>query len=103
VTTLAERIVAIRTERGISQRKLADAASISRSYLCDLEKGRGRHPTWSVVERIAAVLDVAPMELQVGITPDHRSQMIRTTAGDLYAALSEAHRLIRKLEALGLS
>lgn len=103
MTTLADRVVTVRAHRALSQRALAKAAGISRSYLCDIEKGRGDNPTTAIVERIAAALAVSPVELLSDLSDDERSREIRAVAGDLYALLSEGHRLVRRLEALGLS
>ena len=49
----------IRTYRkgiNVSQRELADRAGISRSYLCDIERGRGTRPSVEALDRIAAAL-----------------------------------------------
>ena len=57
------RVLEIRTERGITQQALATAAEISRPFLVDIEKGRrGAKPdTWS---RIAGALGVTVAELR---------------------------------------
>lgn len=57
------RVLELRTERGITQQALATAAEISRPFLVDIEKGRrGAKPdTWS---RIAGALGVTVAELR---------------------------------------
>ncbi len=47
---------AVRGEQGLSQRALADRAGISRSYLCDIERGRGSQPSLETLDRLAAAL-----------------------------------------------
>jgi len=52
----------IRTNRllqHVSQRELADRAGISRSYLCDIERGRGTKPSVEALNRIALALGAA--------------------------------------------
>lgn len=97
------RIVAARIEQQMSQRKLAENAGISRSYLCDLERGRGAEPSRKVVAKLAEALAVPPAFLLGEASPDERSAEIRAASGDLYRWLSDGHRLVRKLEALGLT
>ena len=45
-----------RIAQGVSQRELADRATMSRSYLCDLERGRGKQPSMAVLQAIARAL-----------------------------------------------
>ena len=52
----------IRTERGISQTRLADMASIARSHLNMLENGR-KTVRLDTFVRIAEALDMLPSEL----------------------------------------
>ncbi len=47
---------AARIEQGLSQRGLADQAGISRSYLCDIERGRGAKPSIDTLDKLAAAL-----------------------------------------------
>lgn len=56
----------IRTNRllqQVSQRELADRAGISRSYLCDIERGRGTKPSVDALDRIAVALGAARTDL----------------------------------------
>lgn len=57
------RVLELRTKRGITQQALATAAGISRPFLVDIEKGRrGAKPdTWS---RIAGALGVTVADLR---------------------------------------
>lgn len=45
-----------RGERQLSQRELADRAGLSRSYLCDIERGRGTRPSVVSLDRIGTAL-----------------------------------------------
>lgn len=52
-----------RTDRRMSQKDLAAHARISRSYLCDIEHGRGAQPSLQVLQNIARALGEDPAEL----------------------------------------
>ncbi|MGH2557912.1 MAG: helix-turn-helix domain-containing protein [Thermomicrobiales bacterium] len=45
-----------RLDQGVSQRALASRAGISRSYLCDIEHGRGTRPSVPVLDKLAVAL-----------------------------------------------
>ncbi|HEV2127032.1 MAG TPA: helix-turn-helix transcriptional regulator [Thermomicrobiales bacterium] len=53
---LGQWLRSIRGEQGMSQRSLADRAGISRSYLCDIERGRGAQPSIETIDRLAVAL-----------------------------------------------
>ena len=61
-----------RTRRRMSQKDLAVHAKISRSYLCDIEQGRGTQPSLHVLQSIARSLGEDPAELmmQAGVDID---------------------------------
>ena len=52
-----------RSDRRLSQKDLATHAHISRSYLCDIEHGRGTQPSLQVLQNIARALGEDPAEL----------------------------------------
>ena len=52
-----------RTVRRMSQKDLAVQARISRSYMCDIEHGRGTQPSLQVLQSIARALGEDPAEL----------------------------------------
>jgi transcriptional regulator with XRE-family HTH domain len=52
-----------RSDRRLSQKDLAQYAHISRSYLCDIEHGRGTQPSLQVIQNIARALGEDPAEL----------------------------------------
>jgi len=59
-----------RTTHGMSQKDLAAQARISRSYLCDIEHGRGSQPSLHVLQQIARALGEDPGELVMQATTD---------------------------------
>ena len=60
---LGEWIRKNRLEQGISQRELADRASLSRSYVCDIERGRGAEPSMLTLDKLAAALGTSRADL----------------------------------------
>lgn len=62
-TTLGSWIRATRMEQGLSQRELATRAALSRSYVCDIERGRGAHPSVDTLDKLAAALGAARVDL----------------------------------------
>jgi len=56
-------IRAARAGQGVSQRVLADRAGLSRSYLCELELGRGARPSVATMDKLAAALGASRTDL----------------------------------------
>lgn len=56
-------IRATRMEQGLSQRELSSRAGLSRSYVCDIERGRGAHPSVETLDKLAAALGAARVDL----------------------------------------
>lgn len=56
-------IKSTRTSQNISQRALASRAGISRSYLCDIEHGRGNRPSVAVLDKLALALGASRWDL----------------------------------------
>lgn len=63
---LGERIVRARTDRRMSQEKLAADSSIDRSHMGFIEQGR-RRPTLSTLHKIAEALDMSLEDLFRGL------------------------------------
>ena len=61
-TALGRAVLAIRTERGISQTQLAEATGFMQSWISQVERGK-RNPSWNNVARLADGLGVAVAEL----------------------------------------
>ena len=59
---IGKRIKYIRTEKGISQEELAEAADITTNYIGQIERGQ-RNPTLSILENIASALGITFSEL----------------------------------------
>ena len=60
---LGDWIRQVRTRQHFSQRELAERAGLSRSYLCDIERGRGATPSMAALDRLAIALGVARTDL----------------------------------------
>jgi XRE family transcriptional regulator of biofilm formation len=55
---IGKNIYEIRKRRGFSMSELADRASISKSYLSNIERNLNQNPSIQVMKKIAVVLDV---------------------------------------------
>ena len=53
----------MRLEQGLSQRELASRSGLSRSYVCDIERGRGAHPSVETLDKLATALGFARIDL----------------------------------------
>lgn len=62
-TALGNWIRANRMEQRFSQRELASRSGLSRSYVCDIERGRGVHPSVETLDKLAAALGMARLDL----------------------------------------
>ena len=60
--TLAEIIVRLRTERGMTRKALAEAVGVCASYIAKMEKGLG--PSERILRRLAEVLEVPYEEIE---------------------------------------
>jgi transcriptional regulator with XRE-family HTH domain len=56
-------IRSMRLEQGLSQRELASRSGLSRSYVCDIERGRGAHPSVETLDKLATALGFARIDL----------------------------------------
>jgi transcriptional regulator with XRE-family HTH domain len=59
---VAENVMRIRNERGLTQQTLADRAKIHRVYLAQIE-GATRAPSLEMLDRLAKALKVKPGKL----------------------------------------
>lgn len=66
-------IVAKRTEKGISLRKMAESLGLSAPYWSDIEKNRKNPPSLDKLELIAKIL---------GLTDEEKSQMLDLAGSD---------------------
>src|SRR5699024_807470 len=60
---LGEWLRHARKEQGLSQRALADRSGLSRSYVCDIERGRGAEPSLTTLDKLAAALGASRADL----------------------------------------
>lgn len=74
---LGEWIRKNRLDQGISQRALADRSGLSRSYVCDIERGRGAEPSMTTLDKLAAALGTSRADLMAAaglIEPQAKGQ-----------------------------
>ena len=81
----AERLRAVAKARGIPLSHLADRAEMARSYLWRILASKSS-PTLATVQRLAQILDVAPLDLLVA------KPTLETTAPGERAAAGKAAR-----------
>jgi len=58
VTPFGARLRELRAERGMTQRQMADHIGVSAAYLSALEHGHRGVPTWPLLQRIIACLNI---------------------------------------------
>lgn len=58
LNTLGLVLREVRKQRGLSQDRLANLAGVDRAYVGGIERAE-RHPTWEVIERLLATLNVS--------------------------------------------
>jgi transcriptional regulator with XRE-family HTH domain len=99
---LGEWVRTNRRAQGISQRALAERSGISRSYLCDIEQGRGFHPSVATLDKLAKAFGATRNDLlrasgifeQPGKARDTREQRLLAVFRDLPP---ESQAMIEKL------
>lgn len=102
MTPFGQRLRAMREERGLSLKAMADGIGVSSSYLSALEHGRRGRPTWLMIQRIIAYFNVIWDEaesLQTLAAHSH-PRVVIDTAGLDPAATELAHRLARDIAGL---
>lgn len=60
---LGEWVRKARIAQGLSQRALADQSGLSRSYVCDIERGRGAEPSLATLDKLSMALGASRSEL----------------------------------------
>lgn len=58
MTPFGEKLRQMRQERGISQKEMAKALSVSPAYLSALEHGHRSPPSWSMIQKIIGYFNV---------------------------------------------
>lgn len=62
LSSLGEKLMRLRTERGLSQEEFAEKAGLDRTYISGLERGK-RNPSFLALERLAKALEIPAGEL----------------------------------------
>ncbi|MDQ3656772.1 MAG: helix-turn-helix domain-containing protein [Chloroflexota bacterium] len=91
-------IRATRMDQGISQRALAERSGLSRSYLCDIERGRGAQPSVTTIDKLAGALGASRADLMRAAGLIDTPVMPRENADErrllaVYRDLSDAGRI----------
>ena len=58
MTPFGEKLRALRAERGVRQKEMAQAIGVSAAYLSALEQGRRGAPTWTLIQKIIGYFNV---------------------------------------------
>jgi transcriptional regulator with XRE-family HTH domain len=58
VTPFGERMRALRKERGIALKDMAEAIGVSSAYLSALEHGKRGRPSWHLIQRILSYFNI---------------------------------------------
>jgi transcriptional regulator with XRE-family HTH domain len=58
MTPFGQTIRRMRADRGISQKKMADAIGVSAAYLSALEHGHRGQPSWELLQRVIGFFNV---------------------------------------------
>ena len=58
MTPFGERMRRMRTQKGVTQKEMADALGVSAAYLSALEHGRRGMPSWPLIQKIVGYFNV---------------------------------------------
>ena len=99
MTPFAERVRALRNERGVSQKEMAAALGVSPAYLSALEHGRRGVPNWAMVQKIIGFFNIIWDEAEKLEELAHLSnpRVIVETAGLSPRATALANRIARDI------
>jgi transcriptional regulator with XRE-family HTH domain len=88
--TLGKNIKYFRLQRGISQSDLAEKASISITFVSNIERGNN-YPLAGTICNLAKALNVEVWELFKGeITPDEMDDVVKRLSSDVRKWVNEA-------------
>lgn len=102
MTPFGERLRALRAERGLTLREMADELGVSSTYLSALEHGRRGRPNWGFIQRVIQYFNVIwddAEELQRLADVSH-PRVVIDTAGLSPRATLLANRLARDVGTL---
>lgn len=60
MTDIAERLKELRADRGLSLAKLAKLIGASKTHVWEIERGRSKNPTLSIILGLCRALEVTP-------------------------------------------
>lgn len=92
---VGKRIKRLRTERGLSQRQVADAIGIKQPSLGDIETGESKNPAALTLIKLAKLFAIDPEHLLTGKGPHQAVNALSQDESELlqlFRALSEAGR-----------
>lgn len=102
MTPFGERLRALRAERGLTLREMADELGVSPTYLSALEHGRRGRPNWGFIQRVIQYFNVIwddAEDLQRLADVSH-PRVVIDTAGLSARATLLANRLARDVSTL---
>ena len=94
MTPFGERVRALRAQKGVSQKEMAEALGLSPAYLSALEHGRRGAPSWALVQKIVGYFNVIwdeAEELQRLADSSHPRVVVDTTGLSVEATLLANH------------
>ena len=103
MTPFGEKIRALRRQRGVSQRQMAEALGVSAAYLSALEHGRRGRPSWPMVQKIIGFFNIIwddAEELQ-RLAGQSDPRVVIDTAGLSPRATELSNLLAEKISSLG--
>ncbi len=94
---LGEWVRKTRLGQGLSQRALADQSGLSRSYVCDIERGRGAEPSLATLDKLSMALGTTRSDLMQAAGLIDKALVPRESDAErrllsVYRDLSEAGR-----------
>jgi len=104
MTPFGERVRALREEKGVTQKEMAEAIGVSAAYLSALEHGRRGVPNWAMVQKIVGYFNVIwddAEELQRLAGNSHPRVLVDTTGLSPQATLL-ANRLAEDISRLSI-
>ncbi|MDX8462851.1 helix-turn-helix domain-containing protein [Mesorhizobium humile] len=102
MTPFGEKLRALRAERGVSQKAMAEAIGVSAAYLSALEHGRRGAPTWTLIQKIIGYFNIIwdDAEDLVRLAESSHPRVRIDTSGLSPAATELANLLAESIERL---
>ena len=99
MTPLGEKLRALRREKGVSQKEMAEAIGVSAAYLSALEHGRRGVPTWPLLQKIIGYFNVIwdDADEVLRLAQQSHPRIVIDTAGLSPAATALANQLAARI------